>query len=256
MKIIIFLVFVPFCLNAQSGLNDSLKVYYKMEEASGTRTDEIGSNDLTANGVIGNATGIILNAVNFDNTTHLSLADVDAVSTGDIDWTIAFWVYPTDDAGLDPITAKRNGGTIEWQIHKNTNETITFHGGGTGFWTVASTETVTLSAWNLVIVWHDATNSLAYIQINNTTAVSAAAGTPGYQTTPDMFVGKDNVTGPGFLTGRVDEYGLWKRVLTESERTSLYNGGAGKTYPYTDPVSGDFSLKNLKRNKRLRRLSN
>ena len=32
--------------------------------------------------------------------------------------------------------------------------------------------------------------------------------------------------------GLIDEVGLWRRVLTPAERTTLYNCGAGLTYPF------------------------
>jgi Concanavalin A-like lectin/glucanases superfamily len=36
-----------------------------------------------------------------------------------------------------------------------------------------------------------------------------------------------------WLDGSMDEFGLWNRGLTNTERTNLYNGGAGTTYPFT-----------------------
>ena len=35
------------------------------------------------------------------------------------------------------------------------------------------------------------------------------------------------------MKGRIDEVGFWKRVLTSSERSLLYNGGVGLTYPFS-----------------------
>ena len=34
-----------------------------------------------------------------------------------------------------------------------------------------------------------------------------------------------------YFDGLIDEVGLWRRVLTAQERTDLWNGGAGLTYP-------------------------
>ena len=39
------------------------------------------------------------------------------------------------------------------------------------------------------------------------------------------------VNGYGF-NGRIDEIGVWNRVLNDAEITQLYNGGAGKAYPF------------------------
>src|SRR3989304_4743325 len=35
------------------------------------------------------------------------------------------------------------------------------------------------------------------------------------------------------MKGRIDDVGFWKRVLTSSERSLLYNGGVGLTYPFS-----------------------
>ena len=35
------------------------------------------------------------------------------------------------------------------------------------------------------------------------------------------------------MKGRIDEVGFWKRVLTSAERSLLYNGGVGLTYPFS-----------------------
>jgi hypothetical protein len=34
------------------------------------------------------------------------------------------------------------------------------------------------------------------------------------------------------FTGSIDEVGIWSRALTQTNITSLYNAGAGKTYPF------------------------
>ena len=39
-------------------------------------------------------------------------------------------------------------------------------------------------------------------------------------------------TSPEEFDGIMDEVGIWNRVLSDSEITELYNGGAGLTYPF------------------------
>jgi len=48
----------------------------------------------------------------------------------------------------------------------------------------------------------------------------------------DFAIGARRDTAPLYFDGRIDEVGLWKRVLTTAERTALYNSGAGVADPF------------------------
>ena len=47
--------------------------------------------------------------------------------------------------------------------------------------------------------------------------------------------------------GRLDEIGIWNRVLDASERAELYNYGRAKTYPFTNPTVPSFIIDNSTR---------
>jgi hypothetical protein len=57
-------------------------------------------------------------------------------------------------------------------------------------------------------------------------------------TTAAVNIGRGGVASPQYHDGRIDEVGIWKRVLTAAERTQLYNGGLGYTYPFTALTQG------------------
>jgi len=40
-------------------------------------------------------------------------------------------------------------------------------------------------------------------------------------------------TPEGFFDGMIDEVGVWSRLLTSDEVTTLYNAGAGLSYPFS-----------------------
>jgi hypothetical protein len=42
--------------------------------------------------------------------------------------------------------------------------------------------------------------------------------------------------------GDIDEVGIWSRVLTSTEVTQLYNGGAGLQYPFTNGNNRNFLM--------------
>ncbi len=55
-------------------------------------------------------------------------------------------------------------------------------------------------------------------------------------------MGRDKRDNIQYLNGALDEIGLWTRVLTSTEVTQLYNGGAGLAYPLVVP-SGPTNVK-------------
>ena len=50
--------------------------------------------------------------------------------------------------------------------------------------------------------------------------------------TADFASGARMDTVPNYWDGRIDEAGLWKRVLSASEGMCLHNSGAGCQYPF------------------------
>ncbi len=87
-------------------------------------------------------------------------------------------------------------------------------------------------------VWNTLTNQVTLaIRVDNAgESTNAATGNvqPQPGTNP-LFVGMLPAGGfPGvnsyFLTGRVDSFGIWSRLLTVPERDFMHNGGAGQNY--------------------------
>jgi RHS repeat-associated protein len=61
----------------------------------------------------------------------------------------------------------------------------------------------------------------------------------------DFSIGSRRDTLPQYFDGRIDAVGLWKRVPSSGERTSLYNSGAGCHYPFdTCPPPGGLTSRN------------
>ncbi|MDA2917638.1 hypothetical protein MYX64_12505, partial [Nitrospinae bacterium AH_259_B05_G02_I21] len=93
---------------ARAGLLTDLKAHWKLNEASGTRSDSHGSNDLTDNNTVGQAAGKIGNAADFIrvNSEYLSIADNADVSAGDVDITWALWVWLDDNTNSHSLIGK------------------------------------------------------------------------------------------------------------------------------------------------------
>lgn len=103
---------------AESTLTNNLISFWKLEEASGTRVDEVSGYDLTDNNTVAQGTGKIGNAAEFvdansESLTHVSNSDF---QTGDVDWTWAGWVK-FNDLASDPGIAGKTG---EWGVYFST----------------------------------------------------------------------------------------------------------------------------------------
>lgn len=215
-------------------LTDSLVSYWALEEASGNRADSHGSNTLTDNNTVASATGKISTAADFEasNSEWLSCADNAALSTGDIDFSLSFWVY-FESTGYQELAGKWTGGGTdrEWLIY-------TFGGamsfqvqGPSSGQTVTHGTSLTSGVWYHVVVWHDSVNNVIGITINDTSAVTQAHSGGANDGTADFTLG--GRSGSVYFDGLMDEVGFWKKVLSAAEITSLYNGGSGFAYPFS-----------------------
>lgn len=224
-----------------SSLLTSLVAYWKLEEASGTRVDATGrGNDLTDNNTVTQATGIVGNAAQFTaaNSEYLSHADNADLSTGNVDFTVAAWVYlDSKPASVMGFVTKGSGGSTtnaEYSLqYLNTSDRfrlVVFDGGSNAGAAVANNlGSPSTSTWYFVVAWHDSVADTVNIQVNNGTVNSSAYTFGSWDSTEPLWIGRSS---SGYQNGRIDAVGFWKRVLTAGERTSLYNGGAGLQYPF------------------------
>lgn len=225
---------VPTLLGANS-LKKGLVAYWKLDEASGTRSDSRGTNHLTDTNTVTQAAGKIGSAAEFTaaNSECLELADNAALSTGDIDFTISAWVYPTNLTGAHYIINKYNVGGVQREYLIYTSGTLLvfelFNAAGSlGF---ASKANMTTDTWWHIIAMHDSVANKAYLFVNGVESSGNTTGGPD-NSTAGFGIGCFDGAVNNFYDGRVDEVGFWKRTLTARERATLYSGGTGRSYPF------------------------
>ncbi len=224
--------------NGHASLTTSLVAYWELEESSGTRVDVHGGNDVTDNATVTQQTGKLGQAAQFTaaNSEYLSKTDNAALSTGDIDFTFAAWVYLDSKANNLPIVSKYAGGAqSEYALlYRNA-----VYGDRFGF-IVRNDPTETevqannlgspsISTWYFVVGWHDSSANTINIQVNNGTVDSAAHSAGAFDSTSAFQIGALTAASY-YMDGRIDEVGFWKKVLTAQERTDLYNNGSGLAY--------------------------
>jgi len=215
-----------------------LVAYWKLDEASGTRFEASGTGlDLSEVGTVSSSPGIILDAADFPsgNTDYLEHLNTPSLSPGDTDFTIAAWVNLAISGTQEIIT---KGSPVltpsgEYQIGRFTSPpNLRFQVRDLG----ALSRTITATSFGIpplgtfvfVVAWHDSVNDTLNIQINDGPVDSRVHTTGIQQTTQPFRIGR-GLFSFGY-NGLVDEVGIWSRVLTAGERTSLYNGGAGSAF--------------------------
>lgn len=216
-------------------LTDGLISYWKLDEASGTRNDSHGSNHLTDNNTVASATGIINSAADFeaDNSEYLSHTDNTDLSTGDIDFSLSFWVKAETLSGFPVPICKGDNGDREYILYFSSGVPQWEVNGSTVSWGAA----LSTGTWYHIVVWHDSVSNLVGIAVNNGTPVTASDGSGGRDTIRDFWIGT-SLNQSLYWDGLIDEVGFWKKVLSSGEITSLYGGGAGLAYPLSGGGGG------------------
>lgn len=212
--------------------------YWKLNETSGTRVDSVtaSGNDLTDNATVTSNPGKVGTAAQFTaaNSEYLSHTDNASLSTGDIDFTFALWVYLDSKTTDRVLISKWDAGTQREYLLRYLQTTDRFQ------WLVSpdGVANTPVSAdnfgipstvtWYFVVAYHDSVANTIGISVNNGTFNTAAHTTGVQNGTASFVIGQVNAA--FYMDGRIDEVGFWKRKLTAQEITTLWNGGAGITY--------------------------
>jgi len=210
-----------------SSLATDLVSYWELEEASGTRFDSHGANDLTDNNTVGQAAGKIGDGADFGagNREYLSKT---LGSTGlelTTSFSVAFWVKLETSA----LQAFYQSGT-------NNNRWVIQHFGGNLFFTedniadFVSIGTLPVGTFAHVAVTKDgnAASNLK-IYLNGSLDRTFSCGTVATPT-GSAWVGAYGSTPGRYCDGVLDEFGIWSKALTSTEVSDLYNSGAGIPY--------------------------
>ena len=227
-------------------VNTDLISFWKLDEASGTRVDNIGTNDLTDNNTVTQATGKIGDAAQFTraNSEYLSRADNESLSTGDIDFSVAAWVFLDSLATQSPIIGKWSGvaGGLEYVLIYQPpaggsvfDFFVSSNGTAAASRQATSFGTPVVSTWHYVVAWHDSVNNTLNIQVNDGPVNSTAYTLGVFDSAQELQIGRN--TGE-YAAARIDATGFWKKVLNNNERTYMYNNGAGREIePLVQPTT-------------------
>jgi Concanavalin A-like lectin/glucanases superfamily len=217
--------------------------FWRFESASPLADSGSGGQTLTATGspsqvpsLVPSEQGVANNAYSLNGTTqYLQAGDVYEF-TGEIDWTLSWWLDADDTSGFRRILEKRDAtGTFPgWTIYTNdSNAAVTFdldYGATTEGMTEASSVWPTQTQWR-VITWVDSTTSMRqYVNgslIGTKSSWSIAPGFPSSGTS--LFtIGATSSGGDPKADGMIDDVAVWSgTALSGTQIASLWVAGTG-----------------------------
>ena len=219
------------------GPTTGLIAYYALDETvTGNRTDSHDSNltltqSGTTNAVADGKQGYAASFISAQ-AGILTSTDSSFVMTGDM--SAAFWFRRTATATNQGMFGKNvnkpgesaymcwwdTGGKIAWYMKNDA---------ATPFQCQWST-TPTLNVWyHAAMTFKQSTGAMKLVINDTTTITNTMTGTFTDMTNTALFYLGYYGSG-SFLTGDLDEFGIWNQELTADEITFLYKGGAGRAY--------------------------
>lgn len=236
-KIFVLILTAMFALSmsvpaaASDPIADALRAdavaYWTMDEIDGTRVDATGrGNDLSPNNSPESAAGKVGNAVSFplEGTSYLSCPATDDLSIQSDIRYFAFWVYIVSGEFGEFFTL--SSADFEFGSYYGGIYLIV---GDAGYAEVSML--VNADAWYFVEAYVDNSDGTVAIAVGGGDFVTydPVEEYPAMPTTFKVGALTDTIF---TMPGRIDELGIYNRILTADERAYLYNSGNGRTlYP-------------------------
>lgn len=193
--------------------------YWSLDEASGTRVDSVGSNDLTPVNAPEVVTGYEGNAVRLPvaSSSYLTIADNPSLSTtGSTSFKISLWVKLLSKSGTQVFVSKYDGtGQGEYAVYyEHTFQRFIFStysgGGGNHFIAANAFGEPQLDTWYFIEVTHDGLANTNTITINEE-FTNILTGVSKHQDTGAAFHIGAFGAGPNYYAGAViDEVRFYK----------------------------------------------
>jgi hypothetical protein len=243
-----------------TSLKTSLYAVYNGESNA---NDSFGSRNGTPMGGLTYTTGKIGQAFNFNgSTSYVDMGDVMDVGTSS--WSYSMWFNATNAFFTQTVFGKTIAAGVRGRIWAQIDNNKLVMGFDADATNVIIVETPALSVlantWYHVVFVLDRNDKLKLYLNGSLVSLTTTNGTnnlipysaTNYNTNNPFRIGaytaSDNTTAIGFYSGKIDEFNIWNRVLTQSEITDLYNSGNGSQYvtdsfykPTTNDALGTYN---------------
>ncbi len=220
--------------------------YWELEETSGTRADSANSNDFTDVNNVGSRAGVVGTAADFNGTDQLLIVNTsDVLFFGNSPFTYSVWFNldalpgggtsavilrnkkANNSVGDNCSVSVSDAGDLTFQTWAQSGSFLTFNGFQTvipGTWYHCVFRKTNASQWDCFV---NGVNVATSTQTRSFTYTSVIQG---------ISIGADDQGSNGqnsFTDGLIDEVAVFSTALSDADITSLYNGGAGRTYADT-----------------------
>ena len=210
-------------------LTTDLEAYYKLDETSGTVVeDATGNIDATNNGATVNQAGIIDKSYDFEHSGYLT---TDSSFTFGTEITMSGWVYIENQVEAFAIVSKTSDDTNDLALEVYNGEPYIILGNSIF---VGMGSAMSINTWHHVVGTYDGTTMKIYVDNDLKNSGTSFSGNVADSI---LYIGWDRGIAGRFLTGKIDEVGIWSRALNSTEVTELYNSGSGLAYPFVTDVT-------------------
>jgi hypothetical protein len=216
-----------------STLLSGLTAYYALSDLTDASRHGL---TLTNHGTVTFSAGKVNNAANFVSASsqYLTHADATQFQMGTGDFSFAFWAKFIISQAKSVFCYGTTGASAGYGVDTNVGRFQGFISDGTTVKTFGQAHNFNDGNWHLCVVTCKRSGNMQ-MYVDNVTEGSAVniTSVTGSVNSANGFSMGGNFAGGVLFDGSIDEAGLWNRVLTSTEITHLWNGGAGTTYPFT-----------------------
>lgn len=213
---------------------------------NGDASDAVGTNNFTVNAaaLTADRNSVSNSAYQFNGTNQSLKIDVPSFSFGQTStFTVSFWMQRVNQGyGVTMMHGSAASGNFIWNFQTGSTGNFQFGSNKQGSAWVWIFDTYTTSVWEHYVGTYNNGSMVLYKDgVQAGTASNSYTGVS--QTTLPFYVGR----GPGgaFFEGRVDDIGIWDRVLTQAEITTLFVGCgsiAGQPANLTASIAADATF--------------
>ena len=230
-------------------LTDNLKAFWKADESSGNLVDSSGNGyTLTNVNTVGFSAGKIGNCADtgssntnkwcyINNNLGLTL---DGTGT----FSVSYWVnmyswYSGDDLNMSLMLSRTNQRRI-WTGVANNGSRLAVLVIGSSARRYDKNYSFSLNTWYHIVITFDGTEIRYYV--NNEYLGKNTIGSLGTATHFDYVSLFREYNDGKYASQKMDAIGIWDKVLSTDEISTLYNSGAGLQYPFIAGSSNFFQL--------------
>jgi hypothetical protein len=221
----------PIASSGSSSLLTGEIAYWKFDETTGDYADSKNSHTGVNTSVTHYASGKINYAGSYNGTASKTVVtdadDLDLTTAGGI----SCWIYLGVRTHNYIVTKGDDNNARNGYVFQMEGGYLTlFMLGSSSYMYTQSAAMLSTGQWyHVVATWN---SSNVYLYVNGSQSATKAVTVTPVASTYNLQIGAPCVDATGFFNGYIDEVGIWNRLITSTEVTTLYNSGTGKQHPF------------------------